>query len=278
MTMRSGNHVKARLTSLLRRYHTTIGVALFFGGLILYLLSEYLGKSVAGQLLSALGTFLAGVIAVSFIYERFIREDFQRIFSDDTYELLEQLLDAKIGTHGVRYYRNRRAIDGFRNRVASAKQEVWILQTNLTAILELIEYLREAQENVPDLDIRVLVLNPQSEFLNARGHLWLDKEAAAFIDESRGSYRGFIQRVKKSGLKCEMRLYDELPAFIMFRIDDQIIIGFVTASAVGRQCSHIELPVTLPGVRETFVRHYDILWERSTVVNMQNLQPLVSKS
>lgn len=176
----------------------------------------------------------------------------------------ESISKSDTSTCRVIYHPNRRAINDFGNKLCSAKKEICILQTNLTTILEFEDCFREALLKSPNLKIRILTLNPESIFQKARGYsLWGECDTGCFKEESVGSLKGFMQRAKKTNLKSEIRLYDELPSFVMFKMDSTIIIAFITSSGMGRHHSHIELSEELPGVTETFVAHFDKVWERA---------------
>lgn len=250
---------KESIKTILRRYRIAIAAILLLSGVILFFLSKsYPGY--VGEILADLGKFLASIVAISFIYEWLIKEEDRQVFLND----LSELLSNGFGTLGVRYYPNRRAIANFEERFSSATEEVCILQTNLTTILELIDCLKKAKLKIPDLRVRILTLDPESSFLDSRGHsLWSACDGGTFRDESRGSLKGFLQRAKQMNLDCEIRLYDELPAFVMFKIDSNVILAFVTACGLGRHHSHIEVSETLPGVSDTFVQHFNILWDRA---------------
>jgi len=87
----SRSEFKASLERTLKRYHGIIAGILFVLGISLrWLASGYSGA--IWQIIGDFGTFLAGAIAIPFIYERLIRAEEHRIFLSD----LEDVLEAKL--------------------------------------------------------------------------------------------------------------------------------------------------------------------------------------
>lgn len=77
------------------------------------------------------------------------------------------------------------------------------------------------------------------------------------------------QEERKHRMKClnrfQLRLYDELPTQMMFRIDDTVIIPVVSANFRARLNIHFMLRSDQGGVFESFIMHFETLWGRSTV-------------
>ena len=91
----SRSEFKASLERTLKRYHGIIAGILFVLGISLrWLASGYSGA--IWQIIGDFGTFLAGAIAIPFIYERLIRAEEHRIFLSD----LEDVLEAKLTNFG----------------------------------------------------------------------------------------------------------------------------------------------------------------------------------
>ena len=162
-----------------------------------------------------------------------------------------------------RYYPNRRAIVDLSERMANARREICVLQTNVTTLLEYVHCFRTAQAARPELRIRVLTLDPVSKFVQSRGRLFSADDYKVFRDESKANLSSFRMRLGQSKVDCELRLYDEMPTFLMFKIDSAIVLCFITAVGLGRDHVHFEITDDAPGATETFMSHFEVLWERA---------------
>ncbi len=130
------------------------------------------------------------------------------------------------------------SVDCFRDRAVAdlgtsflnARNRIDILTTNLTWLFEKIDVSKQsdwecimaAVERNEALQLRILTLNPQSEITAARGRQ-LGFDPGNFRDQLQKAYdkvRTFANQYQTN--RVEVRLYDELPTQITFRIDTEV--------------------------------------------------------
>jgi hypothetical protein len=182
----SKSDFKASLERTLKRYHGIIAGVLFASGIFLRLLAtNYPG--LVWQVIGDFGTFLAGAIAIPFIYERFIKSEDRRLFLSD----LEEVLESKLASYGHRqkspviHELGRLTV---RDKVAflqSAKSEVIEVGIALRSLVGYFEQrpAHEFKEPVMDLlrkgvNFKFLALDPDSAvaktYIQDRGEPELD--------------------------------------------------------------------------------------------------------
>ena len=199
--------------------------------------------------------------------ENLYRRDLvRRLYS--AFRPLSEKLDA--GATEVEYsctaYASRQAANlsaVFRN----AKSKIRILTTNLEGLVDYIDDIVHALKGSKGaLEVDVLTLNPDSEFVNARGQL-IGKEIARFRREMNGSLDRFKQLLRrKDAKKVAIKTYSEFPTQISFFVDDDVYSAAVSVNHQSRHNIVFKVPVSRKGVAESFSQHWDTIWARATEV------------
>jgi hypothetical protein len=174
-------------------------------------------------------------------------------------------------------FKSRRAVD-FHSYVKRCQNRIDILTTNLgffvqeklkcnyperLSMLQMIEL--ELPRKPLAFNIRMLVLDPDSNFTNDRA-LALNRERREFRDHMREDLE-IVKAFLQSG-KCQRRfqikMYDTFPLQMVYFFDDVIVSSVVAMSVSSRECITYTHSVHAQGVKETYERHFDELWGKST--------------
>lgn len=163
----------------------------------------------------------------------------------------------------LEYYPDRDSI-GLVQKFKSAQRTIQILTTNLTTVsANYIDAIAFAATNRPDVVVRILTSDPANEFIDPRAdQLVEDKKGYRMeLQGSLESIRAKLQRYKN----CELRTYKDFPVQLWHIIDDYIYVG---QSSLVRRTRHncaFGVSIETVGVKETYLDHFDRLWEKASV-------------
>jgi hypothetical protein len=162
----------------------------------------------------------------------------------------------------VRYFSKRDDIF-IRDSIHSATSEIHILQTNLSTIeANYMTELLSALRSNPTLRLRILTLDPQSIFVNFRGQqLGFRENISLYRGELEAALKGVHFQLRSFGERAQIRIYDDFPTQIGFYFDDEIYACVVSATGRARDNCAFLLSSSIPGAQESFVRHFDYLWD-----------------
>ncbi len=111
------------------------------------------------------------------------------------------------------------------------------------------------------MQLRILTLNPESEIAANRGHQ-LGFTPVNFRDQLRRGYekaKTFASSYPTS--RVEIRIYDELPTQITFRIDNEVFTCIVGQPMQSRNYPVLKFDVANLGVQEAFLSHFLNVWK-----------------
>lgn len=118
----NSQNLRTSFRRLLKRHQSLIGTVLFVFGLGLLLASsEFTG--IAWRFLGTLGAFVAGAVAIPFIYERFIKAEDRQLFLSDLDNVLERRFGEKLMEPFI-HERGRISLDHKVSLIKTAKVEV----------------------------------------------------------------------------------------------------------------------------------------------------------
>lgn len=149
----------------------------------------------------------------------------------------------------------------------NARNEISILTTSLESILP---YLIELCDTpyISQIRVRILVLNPNHSFTSDRCHDFNDSPEA-FREEMINSIERCLG-VSEPLPNFEVRMHRRFPTGMMFRVDNQLVLGFVLhdprrgPAARGREKPHIVIPADHQ-VAVAFETHFNTLWQNDSV-------------
>lgn len=173
---------------------------------------------------------------------------------------------------------------------SDAKKSIKILTTNLEGLVKYIPDIRcAANEN--NAIVNILTLDPESEFVNARGTL-IGKEIWEFRKEMKDSLKKFREglldtRQSDEQGKCQgesdgnsnksngtidkpkdkpkifIRIYREFPTQITYIVDDHIYSNVVSVNHQSRNNIVFKIREDRKGVENSFLQHWDTIWARA---------------
>ncbi len=178
---------------------------------------------------------------------------------------LEQKLQK---TYEVTCY-SEREVANFSKIFDSAHHRIDILTTNLNWLFSkgknqkksYWEIIKDAVKNNDSLQLRILTLDPQSENAASRGRqLGFERENFRFqLKEAYIKVRDFAKDFTTN--RVEVRLYDELPTQITFRVDEKVFTCIVGQPMQSRKYPVLEFNILNLGVKEAFLSHFLEIWK-----------------
>ena len=115
------------------------------------------------------------------------------------------------------------------------------------------------------LQLRVLTLNPQSEIAASRG-LQLGFERGNFrnqLQKALQEVRTFANNYTTD--RVEVRLNDELPTQITYRMDNEVYTCIVGQPMQSRNYPVLKFDVANLGVKEAFLSHFLEIWKSAII-------------
>ena len=163
--------------------------------------------------------------------------------------------------YDVEAYAKRSNVD-FNLMFGQAKEKIDILQTNLVTIgTNYMSVLREALERNENLNIRILTLDPQSQYVGVRAmQLGFEdigvyrNELSSSLDLLKTQFGGFKGRVK-------IRKYDEFPLQLTYITDKEIVSSVISVTGRSRDNVAFKIDKSMPGVIPSFIDHFETLWD-----------------
>jgi hypothetical protein len=152
--------------------------------------------------------------------------------------------------------------------IEQATERILIHTTNLDwlttcdAFEAIVGRLEDAQK--PDVQVRILVLEPESEFAADRAHQ-LALDVRRFRQQLRTSLDRVRHRLAPFGERCKIATYSEFPMQIVIIVDNTVYCGVASANRRERENVIICLTMQQSNVKETFWDHFNTVWQRSEV-------------
>lgn len=161
-----------------------------------------------------------------------------------------------------------RAMVGLENHFKNAEKRIDILTTNLAFLFEeysengrcyFDEIERALNKEASKTKVRILTLDPESDFAAKRGRQ-LGFAPAVFRDNLRDALKKTMDRAAKYGTRVEVRIYDDFPTQITYRIDNHIINCLVAQPTASRNHLTFSLDRRQSGVDNSFITHFQNIW------------------
>lgn len=180
---------------------------------------------------------------------------------------------------GIEYYRDRKAID-LEERLATAKSIIQILTTNLTTVSAnyvraIVTALDKAKEEDRTLKVRILTSDPTNPFIESRARQ-LNENLQGYHGELEGSLTSIAGRLREEP-NCSIRTYQDFPTQLWHRIDETIYIGAPSLIRRSRDNCVFAVFVNVPGIKETFLDHFDELEKRGLSYDPEQRPPSQSQ-
>jgi len=144
----------------------------------------------------------------------------------------------------------------------NAKDKIDILQTNLVTIeANHLNVLQNAMEKNKNLRIRILTLDPQSQYVGARARQLGFKDIGVFRAELSASLDLVRVQFAGSNGRVQIRKYDEFPLQITYIIDDKVVSCVISTTGRSRDNCAFIIDKNRKGIEHSFVDHFETLWE-----------------
>lgn len=215
----------------LKAYLITISVLVI--SIFMYIFTLYSSATYAKILnVIALGMIPACLIGV--LWEISIKHAFIQYIQREVY------LSNQFDKFGIRDIFPSRGEINFLNYIQTAKRRIWILVTSFSYLTETPgihdELIRKAKEGV---DLRVLGLNPNSESAKLRSAfnpMYKNlKQEIPFFGER---FISGFEKDRKNVPKVQIRLYDKIPTYACFIVDNQLFLCPLLCHKRGRNSVH----------------------------------------
>jgi hypothetical protein len=193
-------------------------------------------------------------------------------------EMLRQCLNdvffrQKENQYGISICENRNTAD-IKGRILNAKKRVWIFATN-HRYLSSLDVHRFLKENSGEIDVRFLMLSPKSMFVATRYSEIPGKESAEdFAIEISNNLKHLINEYKDEP-KVGIRLYHRQPTFMMYLIDDTLILSHILRQGRARDQAHFLFDLNYPRIRmivDDYINHFQQVWEEAVKCNRKNAE------
>jgi hypothetical protein len=188
-------------------------------------------------------------------------------------QALEESKSGSIGLQGkAQFYVSRDKVD-LPSRVTSATQQVDILTTNLDYFATTRQRghqgpLAKALDN--GATVRIVTMDPESVIAEYRARqLGRGQDVPGYRRELRNGIIDLFERFGKHP-HFHLRTYNDLPLQITIRVDDHILTSVVTRGDRARKRIQIEFNLRDEGVTESFVSHFQSMFDNSTDVKGLN--------
>lgn len=167
----------------------------------------------------------------------------------------------------VEGYARRNLID-LKRIIADAKRDVRLLTTNLEYFVgrggdNLMRVLARTLDAKPELEVRILTLDPDSNFTNDRA-LQLGRPKSTYRELLRRSLESASQILNGFPDRCQIQTYDEFPTQVTLIVDEKIISSVISRNMTGRQTCNFLLNRNNFGAEQSFVSHFEAVWSKGT--------------
>lgn len=126
-------------------------------------------------------------------------------------------------------------------------------------------------ENHPELELRVLALDPDSFFAQARARQ-LGVAIAHYRHKLHDNIRKMIEKFQDKSGRFSLQVYDDFPTQISFAVDSKIYSCTVARNARARDLCTFKLSKYDAGVERSFGFHFEALWSNSHYYQAHTLQ------
>jgi hypothetical protein len=223
-------HTQSR-QKILSHYSYALSIILLLLGITLRLLHTAFHKEgLVWVVLGELGTFLALIVSIHFIYDIFLKKEERQVLIAQMREEMEESLkyflsDSKaFHLSGLTAYFEKLHIQGLTDDFKRAK-EINILHTWTGTGTQLDDALRVAIKN--GCHVKVLLLDPDSSFCIERGkdlHLNEPDDVRQEVIRELGRFKAIADKISGPG-EIEIRTYNATPTIPLYICDETMYFG-----------------------------------------------------
>lgn len=196
---------------------------------------------------------------------------------DEQLALLQDSLDSIFCNQrnhcGIEAYPNRTDVR-IEDQILKAKKRVWIYATNFSFIEENNSGAFDYLQKETNLDVRLLMLDPNSLFVDTRWGFVLKNSADDFANEICASLNDMYSHFKKYN-HIRMKLYSRQPNFMLYLIDDTLIVSPILIQGQARNQPHFCFNLRYPSVSKyanDYIEHFKSIWDESKKVTVRRIK------
>ena len=158
----------------------------------------------------------------------------------------------------------RRPSEEINEAIRNAKEYVDILQMDLDSISsEHLQCIVESLRKNPKLRARMLTLDPDGNYIAGREHQ-LGIRINQYRTELHRNIREVLGSLAEFPLQFSLRIYNEYPTQITFRVDDQIWVCTIAKNFRSRELCTFKLRTDQAGVERSFISQFHAIWTISS--------------
>lgn len=174
-------------------------------------------------------------------------------------------LTYKVTAHG------RREFAKLAELISHAQRRVDILTTNLDWLVTSDEFSLKKKSKHPFQEalgrgarIRIATMDPEAVIAEYRAkQLGEEADVPAYRSTLREGVRQLYSTFRSEIGRFNLRIYNELPLQITYIIDDLVVTGIIARSEKSRELIHVEFYKGAEGVTESFLNHFESLYNAS---------------
>ncbi len=192
-------------------------------------------------------------------------------------QLEKHIFQNECCSHGVRIFENREAAELDR-RIREAKKRVWVYATNHSFLSG--NSVEDTFQNGSSCEYRFLLLKPTSLFLVTRYLDIPDKDIPEEFSIEVAAHLSHLQKKSNKITNLQVRLYTRTPNFMLYIIDDTLILSCITSNGKARDQIHVALDMSYPYIRtlaEAYVSHYIAVWDEAEKCSKSHIHPIDSQ-
>lgn len=187
-----------------------------------------------------------------------LKETVQNIKQEIEARELKKEITIQSEKFDVTCYKNRK-VARLQEKFSLAKDHIRIIQTNLATVTkDYADSIKGALDNNPDLEVRLLTLDPESYYAAVRA-TQLGNDISEFRNEMYESLHK-LYTLFKDASNFEIRVYDDFPTQICFMVDEVIYNCVVSKYQPSRRNCLFELDAKYPSLHISFNLHFTSVW------------------
>jgi hypothetical protein len=232
--MKSNNSFKESLKIMLNKYHGIIAFLIFILGVVIRIFASG-SQDKIWQIVGDIGTFLAGAVAIPFIYDRLIKSEDKKIFISDLEDvIIKHNLGNTYRNTPYIYEHGRMPIHEKVTFFQDAKSDIYEVGIALNTFASFFDQrpLHDYKKPVMDLlrngvKFTCLVLDPDSQIANLYSIDTGEKNLVQKISSSIEKLNNLKNEFKKLELKGDFNIYkyNHIPHCYILLVDPEEING-----------------------------------------------------
>lgn len=218
--------------------------------------------------LSNLGSLLLVSVAITLIYDKFIRQAYlaeMRKELQDTYDNAQKVLSSGL----IEYYKDGLTENHLKEAFRDATEQICILQVwsgNATALEGVIKKAIKR-----GCAIKILLLNPMSDQCTYRSRDLKkpDEHAKTQISAELTTYQGILEEDPINKEFFELKIYDATPTVPMFICDESVFFGLMWRENLTIDSPYFQAASRATDLGRFLHNHFQSLWNDDRTIDYE---------